>query len=120
MTRFFDNSLSELRKRNDGIETSFKKIDSNRFTAVIYKNGNAKARCKITLDNGMNRKEIRYSGDDSLDRNGFNESLSVEHDKQAMFLSAMGMPQFTEFSTKNLTFEGAAEYYWQLLIRYLQ
>ena len=64
---------------------------------------------------------ISYSANDEADRNGMNERLSVESDDHALFLSAMGMPMMTAQTRKaKLSFEGAAEYYWALLIRPLQ
>ena len=36
MSKFFESSLSELEKRNPQLDTSFRQIDANRFTAVIY------------------------------------------------------------------------------------
>lgn len=119
MSRFFENSLTELQERNSEIETAFKRVDSNRFTAVVYKSGKAIARCKISLGTMM-QKGISYSGNDRLDDNSMNESLSVKSDDQGLFLEPMGMPHLSGFTEKKLTFEGAAEYYWQLLIRDLQ
>jgi TIR domain len=43
MAKFFDNSLNELSQRNPGIEGSFRTVDANRFTAAVYKNGQAVA-----------------------------------------------------------------------------
>lgn len=119
MCRFFQNSLSELEQRNKGIETAYKRVDSNRFTAVVYKDGKAIARCKISLGAVM-QKGISYSGNDRLEDNSMNENVSVSSDDQGLFLEPMGMPHLSGFSDKKLTFEGAAEYYWQLLIRDLQ
>ncbi len=119
MSRFFENSLSELQERNTGIETGFKRVDGNRFTAVVYKEGKAVARCKISLGSVV-QKGISFSGNDRLDDNSMNESLSVRSDDQGLFLEPMGMPHLSGFTQKKLTFEGAAEYYWLLLVRDLQ
>ncbi|MEH6721401.1 MAG: TIR domain-containing protein, partial [Aurantimonas endophytica] len=53
MARFFESSLDELQARNPGIETRYKRVDGNRFTAVVYRDGDAKARCKIMLGGMM-------------------------------------------------------------------
>ncbi|MCP3392343.1 hypothetical protein NLM27_26700 [Bradyrhizobium sp. CCGB12] len=37
IAKFFENSLQELERRNLGIETDFRRIDANRFTAAVYK-----------------------------------------------------------------------------------
>jgi hypothetical protein len=49
MAQFFENSLSELEAGNPGLETTFKRIDATRFTAVVYRGGDAIARCQIRL-----------------------------------------------------------------------
>lgn len=121
MAKFFEGSLSELKARNPEIDTAFKRIDANRFTAVIYRNGKAVSRCKIMLG-GMLGRGISYSSNDQASDNSCNESLSVETDAQGMFLSPMmGMSHFGGGREKqHLTFEGAAEYYWDALMRDLQ
>lgn len=120
MASFFEATMTELEKRNPGYNCRFKRVDGNRFTAVIYENGNAVARCKVAL-RGSFGNTITYSSSDRSDDNSFNESLSVEHDDQQLYLKAMGMPHFGQsVRDAKLTEEGAAEYYWSLLIGRLQ
>lgn len=121
MAKFFEGSLSELKARNPEVDTAFKRIDANRFTAVIYRNGRAVSRCKIVLG-GMLGRGISYSSNDQTDDNSCNDSLAVETDAQGMFLNPiMGMSHFGGGREKqHLTFEGAAEYYWDALIENLQ
>ncbi|WP_376987275.1 toll/interleukin-1 receptor domain-containing protein [Bosea sp. R86505] len=120
MAKFFEGSLSELKARNSEIDTAFKRIDANRFTAVIYRNGKAVSRCKIVLG-GMLGRGISYSSNDQADDNSCNDSLAVETDAQGMFLKPiMGMSRFGGSEKQHLTFEGAAEYYWDALIGHLQ
>jgi len=121
MAKFFEGSLAELKARNAEIDTAFKRIDANRFTAVIYRNGKAVSRCKIVLG-GILGPGISYSSNDQADDNSCNDSLAVETDAQGMFLKPiMGMLQFGGGREKqHLTFEGAAEYYWDALMQSLQ
>lgn len=119
MKRYFENSLSELTDRYPELSSRFRIVDANRFTSVIYRNGDDIARCKIVLG-GMFGKAITYSADDQASDNSCNESLSVEVDDQHIFLSAMGMPFGGNVSDKKLTEEGAAEYYWSILMQPLQ
>jgi hypothetical protein len=121
MAKFFEGSLSELKARNPEIDTAFKRIDANRFTAVIYRSGKSVSRCKIMLG-GILGRGISYSSNDQADDNGCNDSLAVETDAQGMFLKPiMGMSHFGGGREKqHLTFEGAAEYYWDALIGNLQ
>jgi hypothetical protein len=122
MALFFENSLAELEKRNDGIKATFKKLDAQQFSAVVYRDGKAKARCRIRL--GGRRgfgNGITYSSNDSVGDSSFNESLSVEHDAQAMYLRPLGMAMHVmKESHSHLTFEGAAEHYWTIFIEPLQ
>lgn len=119
MKRYFENSLTELSERYDELSTRFRLIDANRFTAVIYRNGEDIARCKIVLG-GMFGKTITYSANDQASDNSCNESLSIDADDQHIYLSAMGMPFGGNIANKKLTAEGAAEYYWSILMQPLQ
>lgn len=122
MAKFFEGSLAELQARNPGIEARFKRIDAQTFTAVIYRHGKAEARCAIR--SGSRRgfgSGITFSHDDSAQGNGFNESLNVAVGEQSLSLKSMGM-HFHQRANRgaHLTPEGAAEYYWSMLIDPLQ
>ena len=119
MAQFFEGSLEELSKRHDDIDAKFRRIDANRFTGVIYKNGKAVSRCKIMLG-GIYGKSISYSYNDNADDGSFNESVRVEADDQALYLKALGMATLGRDGGWHLTFEGAAEYYWSFLIEPLE
>ena len=119
MDRFFQGSLSELEARNEGIETRYRKVDGNAFLATIYRNGSKVSACGIRLG-GMLGAGIAYSQGDDAPTNSMNESLSVEHDDQKLFLKPMGMAHFSADKNDKLSEEGAAEYYWSMLINPLQ
>jgi hypothetical protein len=53
-------------------------------------------------------------------RNQFNESLSIENDGYSLHLRPMGMSHYRMGENKELSQEGAAEFYWSLLIESLQ
>ncbi|MGY2049084.1 toll/interleukin-1 receptor domain-containing protein [Methylobacterium sp. JK268] len=119
MAKLFENSLAELQERNEGIQTTFRRVDANRFTAVVYRDGKAVSRCAVVLG-GMMGRGITYSSSDRVESNGFNESISVEADDQGMFLRSMGMQSYGRDDKRKLTHEGAAELYWDMLIKPLQ
>ena len=119
MASYFESSLSELETRNAEITTRFRRIDQNRFTATVYHGGTSVARCSIALG-GMLGNGITFSSSDQARDNSFNESLSVENDDQAMFLTAMAMGVLGNQIGSHLTPEGAAEYYWSMLMHPLQ
>jgi hypothetical protein len=117
MARYFENSLAELAKRNSGITGQFRRIDANRFTAVAYRDGKAAARCAIRLGHptGM-LSGITYSHNDSADNGSYNESLSVDHDDQTLYLKVLGMNVRGQQKEGKLSLEGAAEIYWELFM----
>lgn len=123
MAKFFENSLQELAQRNPNIQARFRRIDANRFTAVAYRDGDAVARCGITLGGGFGSDSIQYSHDDSRSSNSFNESLSVESDDHFIFLKALGMSTLGRTATNDiskLTPEGGSELYWGMFVEPLQ
>jgi len=121
LAKFFENSLDELGRRNEGVETRFKRIDSNTFTSIAYRNGEPVARCRIFLGSPMINRGIAYSNDDAGAGNAFNESLSAVAEEQSIALQPLGLAMSVHGgSTRNLTMEGAAEAYWGLFIAPMQ
>ena len=125
IARFFENSLAELDKRNPDIKTAYKRIDAHRFEAVIYRDGDAMSRCRIFLGGfgGRGSDSIMYSNADHDfgGGNSYNESLSIDVGEQLLGLKPMtGGLRRGEFQDRVLTQEGAAEFYWEMLIEPLQ
>jgi len=119
MARFFENSLAELKTRNPGLDTAFKRIDATRFGATAYRNGTARARCLIKL--GGQFGGISFSYDGNTNSNSINESMSVDVGDQALTLHPLGMQSYRSTTSKtHLSQEGAAECYWNLFVEPLQ
>jgi hypothetical protein len=119
IAKFFENSLAELAARNPEIDGTFRRLDANRFTAVAYRDGHAVCRCTVFMGSA-HFGGIAYSGTENAGTNGFNENLTVESDDQSLFLRSMGMAHFGQNRDQKLSFEGAAETYWQMFIEPLQ
>ena len=120
IANYFEGSLKELKNRNKGVDYSFKRLDSQSFSVVIYLDQQTKTQCMIFCGGfGRNAKSISYSHNISQDRNSLNESLNIEDDQNMLYLTPLmgGMMRGAE---GKLTFEGAAEYFWQMLIEPLQ
>ncbi|HYR87022.1 MAG TPA: hypothetical protein VE422_23255 [Terriglobia bacterium] len=117
LANFFENSINELVRRNPDLNQEFRRIDANRFTAVIYKGGKKVCRCIVYLGGMLNG--IAFSRDEDARSNSFNESLSVEVDQESIFFKAIGMSMLVE-RDKKLSFEGAAEAYWALFLEPIQ
>lgn len=118
IARYFEGSLTELQKRNPQISTKFKRLDANSFSASIYANGDRVAVCSIVSGGlaGMGGNSIRYSSSPDAPRNSWNEQLTVGDDGFTLHLTG----GFMRGDNKRLTHEGAAELYWDMLIRPLQ
>ena len=123
IAQFFENSLGELQSRNPGIEATFRRIDANRFSAVVYRNGKSVARCTVFMGGGGRSfvTGIAYTSTETSESNSFNECLTIDADDQMLFLRSMGMAHFRGRSAdEKLSQEGAAEFYWAMLIEPLQ
>lgn len=120
IARHFDGSLEELEKRNPHLKTRFKRLDANSFAASIYENGQRVAQCSIWFGSNFHSPGIAYSQSGDAPRNSFNESLSIIDDGYALQLKPLGMQSYGHSGKSALSPQGAAEYYWDMLIRPLQ
>ncbi len=118
MARFFENSLTELSERNQGIEGVFRRVDANRFFATIYRHGKDISKATVFMGGDMFRRGINYVDGHATSSNTLNECLNVEADDQALYLIAMGMMNHN--GQRKLTYEGASELFWENLISPLQ
>ena len=117
---YFEGSLAELTIRHKHLQTTLRSIDANRFTAVIYRDGNKESTCTISLGGMLG--DILYSNNENSKGDSCNESLSVKHDDQTLYLAPMGMSMM--FSgrdgSKKLSIQGGADLFWELFIEPLQ
>lgn len=123
IARFFENSLSELEARNPGIEGTYRRIDANRFSAIIYRAGKSIARCTVFIGGQFFANGIAYSASETTDSGSYNECLTVEADDQMLYLRGMGMMSIGHYAgdaDSKLSQEGAAELLWAMLVQPLQ
>jgi len=120
LVRYFDGSLEELTKRNPHLKTRFKRLDATSFAASIYEDGKRVAQCSVWYGGNFGSRGIAYSQSSDAPRNSFNESLTVEDDGYVLQLKPFGMQFHGGGSNGPLTQQGAAEYYWEMLIRPFQ
>lgn len=117
--KYFENSLAELQRRNLNIETEFRRIDANHFTATAYVNGAEASSCVIRFEGGAGLfGGISYAFGRS-GTSGLNESLLAADDGYMLYLKPLGMNLWSE-RNEPLTLEGAAEAYWGMFISNLQ
>ncbi|RVK38551.1 toll/interleukin-1 receptor domain-containing protein [Sinorhizobium meliloti] len=120
VAKYFENSLNELQSRNAGVESDFRRIDADRFTASAYRNGKALSRCTVFVGGGRGFVDgIAYSEGETSASNSFNEMLRVQNDDQSLFLKSSGM-RFGGTSHTNLSSEGGAELLWSIFMEPLQ
>jgi hypothetical protein len=120
IAKFFENSLKELVARNAGVEQTFRRLDTNRFSAVAYRDGDKVCQGSASIAGGMmGHGSIEYSMTDEPRGGSMNEAVSVKADDQTLYFEALGM-QSSGRDKEKLTFQGAAELFWELFIRPLQ
>jgi hypothetical protein len=118
LAKFFESSLDEVVNRNPDLQRTFRRIDANRFTAVLYENGKKVCRGSVSISGGvLGSDSIQYAMTDDPDYGGMNEAVFVKADDQMIYFEAMGMQSG---GREKLTFTGAAELFWELFIRPLQ
>jgi hypothetical protein len=122
IAEYFRESLSVLEREHEEVESRFRRINANAFTATAYVRGSVGAKCKVwfSIDRGF-AHGIAYSNDPASE-SGFNELLSLTDDGYSISLKAIGMAAFeTGFDAdRAMNQEEGAEYYWQLFTRQLQ
>lgn len=117
MASFFESSLRQLEQQNPGVGTRFRRIDSDHFTVRIYVQDEKKSACRIWLPRA-HIGDIAYFSDDSGNDNTYNAVLWVEDDGYAMWLNP-GLQMFSS-GRERLTAQEAAEYFWSMLMKWLQ
>ncbi|MCB2185519.1 MAG: toll/interleukin-1 receptor domain-containing protein [Deltaproteobacteria bacterium] len=121
IAQFFQNSLSELDRRNSHITTKFKRDSATRFSVYIYDSGQAVVGCSIFhMHLTQTTPDIAFSYSTDARQNSFNESISVVNDGYTLQLEPSGMQTFVTGNTGILSQEGAAEHFWSLFIKRLQ
>ena len=120
VARCFETSLQELQARNSEVETDFRRIDASRLEAIAFVSGREQSRCGIWLG-GLKRADGLYFSFDGIGSgNSYNESMMVHDDGYILFLEPMGMAHLAQRVDKELTREGAAEYFWSLFVERLR
>nr|WP_256665243.1 toll/interleukin-1 receptor domain-containing protein [Pseudomonas sp. SLFW] len=119
IARYFANSLAELQSRNAGYQGAFRRVDANRFSATIYKDGRDVAKASVFVGGQMGAG-IYYSQGDGFGGGSFNEALHVESDDQALYWRTLGMASLRNQRDQKLSQEGAAEALWDIVIAPLQ
>ena len=123
ISKYFEGSLEELKKRNTGVEYRYKKLGDQTFSATLYLGDKTASECMIFYGGGLFfSKSINYSRNISDSRNSYNESLSIGEDGYMLFLQSSALSSiFGKTNPKEkLTNEGAAELFWSMFIEPLQ
>ncbi len=119
IAKYFQGSLDELVKRNPALKHTFRRIDTDHFTAAIYVNGDKVCKGSASIAARNMGGGIEYAMTDDPQYGGMNEAVFVEADSQKMYFRPLNM-QSSRREGEKLTFEGAAEFFWELFFRPLQ
>lgn len=116
---FFKESLAALSERNPGIQGRLLNDPGDSSGAVIFRNGQRMAGCRIRFGGMFGSDGISYSNNENAGGNSTNELLSVGADKHSLHLKS-SFGSFHRQTPDKLSQEGAAEHLWTLLIEPLQ
>lgn len=119
MAKYFANSLDELKQRNPDIEVDFRRVDANSFEAAIYVSGKRRCVCGIWIGGRNFGGDILFSHS-GVSQNSFNESMSIRDDGYTLGFKPLGFAHHGRDSQALLSYEGVAEYFWEMLIQPLQ
>lgn len=121
LARFFENSLAELKTRNEGLEVDFHRRDADSFACTVYQHGHTVCHCGIWRNaRGTGLGDICYS-QSGISQNSCNDSMSITDNGQLIgFRSLMGGFPMGSHRDQLLTEEGMAEHFWESFIRPLQ
>ena len=116
LARFFENSLAELTKRNEGLETDFQRRDADAFACSIYQQGRKICHGGFWRNSrGTGLGDICYS-QSGISQNSYNESMSIADNEQLIgFRPLMGGSMSVQ-RDQLLTNEGMAEHFWEMFI----
>jgi len=121
IARFFEESLTELQRRNPGVEVKFRRNGADVFTARAFRDGSQEAQCKVQLGGGrMSSSGISFSYDANAQAGSSNEMLSVKADDHGLMFDALGMAGRSGRAGTALSQQGAAEFLWDLFIAPMQ
>lgn len=124
---FIEGSLTELAARHTEIDTEFRELDADRFTAKIYRDGKEASSCSILRSEGgmAGKWGIAYQTGTAASRNTMNGALSVNDDGQALGFENGMMDYMGGFGGNPrerglLSQQGAADELWKRLVQPLQ
>lgn len=121
IANYFEASLSELTKRNPSIETDFEQVDMHRFMCAAYRNGRLCSEVTIWLSDRKGAwGDIAYASSRTTQSNTTNGWLTIEDDGYSLNLSSKFLNMLGQNDDPPLTFEGAAEVFWDIFIEPLQ
>lgn len=120
IAKFFEGSLQELATRNPNLDQTFRRINTNQFSAAVYLDGDKVCQGSASISGGvMGGNSIEYAMTDDARFGGMNEAVSVKADDQMLYFEPLGMQSYGRHKEK-FTFQGAAEFFWGLFIQPLQ
>ena len=122
IAKYFEASMQEMVARNPGFDYQFRRVDTDHFTAALYRNGEKVCKGAASLGGDVfSRGGISYVMDDSPRGNSMNEAVYVRNDDQSLYFEMLGMQFYGNNGDKDkLSPQGAAEHFWEIFVRPMQ
>ena len=107
-------------RRNPDLDQTFRRIDTNNFTAAAYQDGEKVCKGSASISGGaIGSEATTYSMTDEPRRSGMNEAVYVKADDETLYFEALGMQSYGNEKEK-LSFQGVAELFWEIFMRPVQ
>lgn len=112
MAAAFETSITAL---DGGVSGRFRRLDANRFTATLYRDGQKIAGCTVFTGTGhFGANSIAYGGTDSGESNSISENLTVEAGAAGLALKPLMGGYSGEGRNELLTPQEGAAKLWSL------
>ncbi len=115
---FITNSVSELEERHSNIQGNATRIDENRFTAALYKDGKKTSAISIFIGRQFSNHEINFNLSDRADTNLTNGGFRLIDGRGNLAFSSNFHDGNRE--QRNLNVHSVSELLWMQLIKPLQ
>jgi class 3 adenylate cyclase len=117
---YFKRGLNQLDSQNPDVDTEIEEVSRRNWEVRVYFKGEIAAECRIWIGPLGDYGIAYYEGNLSMNRNAYNELLTIDDDSKELKLHASMGKYFSDVGSESLTAEEAAEYLWKRLIKILE
>lgn len=122
VVNIFDSFANATTKEYPHFDYEKEQITSRKALFTLYNSGEQVTQCKIWIGGMFGGNSIAFSHGQSVDvdrDSSMNESISLEESEGELKLKSMGFGSFGSSRDKPMSPKEAADYLWEIVIKYL-